>query len=509
MKFLIKLVAISLLLSLPLIAKSVATLTALKGNVSIENSSGNVNAVLGAQLEVKDSVITADRSKAQLIFKDETIVTIGKNSNFSIQEYLYEQGKEPKVSFGLLKGAMSTITGKIGKIAPEKFVVKTKTATIGIRGTNFTVLALEDGSQRAYCTYGAISVEIGGKTYIVEQGYYLSVSPDGEVKVQAFSPDELANMKNDNFGERESLKGQVSKDGIEIQSSVLLDNTRDAIDSLVIKDITEEMQDAVQTLAQTEPENGGVIGTAILTGYIANNNPNEELSTMNSSSVIETEAYDNTIWTYTLGTTDGILSANFTTTFLGTTSDSMYNSNYFPNPQNNIFTSEADLDPNDEMSWGTWGLLTNYDSYGYPTSRDVSGYWITGELTDTSVIVDYRNAGQVSIYSGNYKAYDLTATPMQITGNASMNVDFGAGTAVLEIMNPGASPTGGVWESYNMIGLTDNSNQLNGASSIVSSNGGASGSFYGPQGNSFGGNFSISDQQLGTIAKGVYELKAQ
>jgi hypothetical protein len=247
MKFLIKIALIGLVLSLPLFASSVATLTAMKGNVSIENSTGVSHAILGALLEEQDSVITADRSKAQLIFADETVVTVGKNSNFSIKTYLYEAGKEPKVEFGLLKGAMSTITGKIGKIAPEKFVVKTKTATIGIRGTNFTILALEDGSQEVYCTYGAISVMLNAEQNIVQQGYYANISPNGAVNVKAFSAKDLAEMKTDNFGGHEPLKGDISQNGIELQSSVLLDTTIEKVDDSVIINVTEDMQDAVQT----------------------------------------------------------------------------------------------------------------------------------------------------------------------------------------------------------------------------------------------------------------------
>jgi hypothetical protein len=249
MKFLIKIVLIGLVLSLPLFASSVATLTGMKGNVSIKNSVGTSHATLGAKLEEKDNVITADKSKAQLIFADETIVTIGKNSDFSIKTYLYETSKEPRVEFGLLKGAMSTITGKIGKIAPEKFVVRTKTATIGIRGTNFTILALEDGSQQVYCTYGAISVMISSELNIVQQGYYANISPSGVVNVRAFSSSDLSEMKTDNFGKHEPLKGDISQHGMEIQSSVVLDTTIEKVDDAVIINVTEDMQDVVQ---QTE-----------------------------------------------------------------------------------------------------------------------------------------------------------------------------------------------------------------------------------------------------------------
>ena len=212
MKFLIKIVSIVFVLSLPLLANGVAKITALKGSVEIQSDSVNINATLGASLQEKDSIITADQSKAQIIFNDETVVTVGKNSNFSIAKYIFDDTNEPAVEFSILKGAMRAITGRIGKIAPQKFKVKTKTATIGIRGTNFTVISMNDGSMRAYCTYGAISVAIDNREYIVNQGFYLTLSKSGEVFVKEFSADELKKMEGKSFGEKKPLKhGEANK----------------------------------------------------------------------------------------------------------------------------------------------------------------------------------------------------------------------------------------------------------------------------------------------------------
>jgi len=246
MKILIKIITILSLSSLALYA-NVATITALKGSVQVQSDSSTKSAALGTELKESDTVITADKSKAQIIFKDETIVTIGKNSHFSIAKYIYDDAGEATVEFGLLKGAMKTITGRIGKIAPQRFKVKTKTATIGIRGTNFVVIIEDDGTQRAYCTYGAISVTVNGEEYIVKQGFYLVLSPDGKVEVREFTPDELQKMKNDNFGKRVALKDKNLNDNL--GNKKILDNTRDDIGSLVVKDISEENADAVQLSA--------------------------------------------------------------------------------------------------------------------------------------------------------------------------------------------------------------------------------------------------------------------
>ena len=200
MKVLNRIILFVMLGSSFVFANVVGTITALKGTAFIVRDGKNIQATLGASLNEKDSIKTKDKSKVQVIFKDETIITIGKKSNFSIDEYLFDDNNAPKAKFGLISGAMRTITGKIGKIAPDRFSVKTKTATIGIRGTNFSILAGADGSTKVFCTFGAISVSMKGVTSIVPQGFYVRVSASGErSKPIKFTPKDLKQMRAESF----------------------------------------------------------------------------------------------------------------------------------------------------------------------------------------------------------------------------------------------------------------------------------------------------------------------
>ena len=244
MKNFIKLITLLVIMLLPLFANSVGAITALKGDVQIQRSALFSKATLGLALNESDSVITGERSKAQLIFNDETIVTIGKNSHFSIAKYVYDDTNEPVVEFGLIKGAMKTITGRIGKIAPQKFRVKTKTATIGIRGTNFVVIVAEDGTQRAYCTYGAISVSVNGKEYLVRQGFNLVLSSEGKVEIKEFDAKELQKMQNAKFGKRVALSDRKLDE--DFRGQKMLDNTKDNISDLVVREVNDDGENVIQ-----------------------------------------------------------------------------------------------------------------------------------------------------------------------------------------------------------------------------------------------------------------------
>ncbi|MDD5156681.1 FecR family protein [Sulfurimonas sp.] len=88
----------------------------------------------GMELEEKDSIKTSKGSQIQLIFTDKTVITLGSESDFRVDEYLSD-GNRPKAKFKFNQGTFKAITGRIGKSAPESFKLETKTATIGIRGT--------------------------------------------------------------------------------------------------------------------------------------------------------------------------------------------------------------------------------------------------------------------------------------------------------------------------------------------------------------------------------------
>ncbi len=222
-------IIILLLWNISLSANIVATITALKGSAEIKRDTQILQAKLASKLENKDNIFTADNSKMQVIFLDDTILTVGKNSHLSIEDYLYEDNQEPAARFEMLKGAMRVITGGIGKIAPHKFSVQTKTATIGIRGTNFTVIVKPNGAFKLYCTYGATSAIHNSKQHIIKQSYTMSVSPTGRVNLNSFDPSKLNLMKKKHFEvdqEEElntinindiSLSNQETKDGLDLK----------------------------------------------------------------------------------------------------------------------------------------------------------------------------------------------------------------------------------------------------------------------------------------------------
>ena len=156
MKKLILLIASSVMLF-----ASIGEMLAVKGDVKVLRDNKEIIAKTGLKLEERDVIETADRSKAQVMFNDETVIRIGKETTFKVEEYKFDGTKDSKANFQVKKGFFKAITGQIGKVARDNFKLKTKTATCGIRGTHFMGL-ISDEDEKIACTKGAITVEAQG-----------------------------------------------------------------------------------------------------------------------------------------------------------------------------------------------------------------------------------------------------------------------------------------------------------------------------------------------------------
>ena len=97
---------------------------------------------------LQDRLVTNDNTKAEIVFTDNTIISFNINTNFLVDNYSFKP-KDKKGSVGksvmrLIEGGFRTITGLIAKNNPSDYTVNSPVATIGVRGTDYTV-QLKDG----------------------------------------------------------------------------------------------------------------------------------------------------------------------------------------------------------------------------------------------------------------------------------------------------------------------------------------------------------------------------
>lgn len=132
-----------------------------------------------------DTLKTYAGAKTQVRFTDGSMLALGENSLFKVEEYEFGSGNTEKAVYHLLKGSMQTITGAIGKTNKQNYALKTPVATIGIRGTYYQLQLTPAGGLVGGVKDGAIVVEnrAGVVQRVVAGEFFQMASPEADVDI--------------------------------------------------------------------------------------------------------------------------------------------------------------------------------------------------------------------------------------------------------------------------------------------------------------------------------------
>ncbi len=149
-------------LALPARAEPAGKVLSADGDALVLRGSQILRLSRGAAVESGDQIHTGTDGKALIVFTDSGLVWIRANSDFVVDEYSYAQGRREAAFFSLLKGGARSVTGLIGRRTRSNFRLRVPVATIGIRGTDFSVVMCQrdcrdsDGNTAARGLYGEV-----------------------------------------------------------------------------------------------------------------------------------------------------------------------------------------------------------------------------------------------------------------------------------------------------------------------------------------------------------------
>ena len=171
--FLWSLCAIALVAYAGSAAGDAGAIEQLSGTLSVTGADGKVR-ILSRKSVIRpgDTINTEHDSYAQIKFADGGRVTLKPNTTVRLDSFKFSQDKpkEDSFAYSLLRGGLRAVTGLLGQRSKDSYELKTETATVGIRGTTFTV---DD------CTTDRTSIDCARLTPAV----YVGVS-DGEIVVR-------------------------------------------------------------------------------------------------------------------------------------------------------------------------------------------------------------------------------------------------------------------------------------------------------------------------------------
>ena len=123
------------------------------GNITESSGSNGVKRDGGIEISgsqdldilFKDTLETA-QGRMKVMFLDETNLSLTEHSEVTIDEYIFDPNPtKSKLAMSFVQGTARFATGRLGLVPKENIVINTPTATIGVRGTDFTTTVDELG----------------------------------------------------------------------------------------------------------------------------------------------------------------------------------------------------------------------------------------------------------------------------------------------------------------------------------------------------------------------------
>jgi len=113
---------------------------------SIQRSKTTLSGTKGTGVEMADEIKTS-AGKVGIKFQDDTKVQVNENSKLVIDEFVYDPKNKDagKLALNMASGTVRYASGAIAKNNPSKVAINTPTATIAVRGTDFSATVDELG----------------------------------------------------------------------------------------------------------------------------------------------------------------------------------------------------------------------------------------------------------------------------------------------------------------------------------------------------------------------------
>lgn len=126
------------------ISEPVGYIMTVQGEASVTSRGQTIDARIGQAVIVGATLRTGPHGSMGVTLTDNTVMSFGPNSEFTLDEYQFEPAQEElKLTARVSRGTLNFISGVIAKLKPEAVELKTPTGTIGVRGTHFLVKVSE------------------------------------------------------------------------------------------------------------------------------------------------------------------------------------------------------------------------------------------------------------------------------------------------------------------------------------------------------------------------------
>jgi outer membrane protein OmpA-like peptidoglycan-associated protein len=211
-------------------ADSIGNVAAVQRQVEVLHPGGTTVSVvqLGAAVLFKDTYETKSQAKLKLLFRDDSVLSLGENTRLQIAENIYhpDQGQRSTV-INLMNGSVRALVGKFFGGPGSKFEIHTPTAAAAARGTYFIVWTVRQQkvtrkpqlimslSDILFDT-GKDTLHSGSEDMLAKVAKILSGYPDHKIEVRGYTDNVGADPYNLKLSKQraETVRTALIADGI-------------------------------------------------------------------------------------------------------------------------------------------------------------------------------------------------------------------------------------------------------------------------------------------------------
>jgi hypothetical protein len=175
-----------------------ARLTAVTGDVVVHPAGGGdeVSGEAGLPLEEGDRVTTADGSTAEIALDGDSLMTLGADSDFTLED--------TRKSASIFSLTLGSLLAKIRKLGSQSLSVRSPTAVAAVRGTEFGVDV--QGDQSSVGVFDEGRVEVRGRA-----GGTTILTPNQETSIERGRAPERAGPLRRFAGRRAAMRARVRR----------------------------------------------------------------------------------------------------------------------------------------------------------------------------------------------------------------------------------------------------------------------------------------------------------
>ncbi len=135
-------VALAALFVTPAAAAEIGQIKVSRGQVGVERKGEVLPGKVGLRLESADVIKTGADGSVGITMADNSLLSAGPNSILSLDRFDFDPASnQGKFDAQLKQGSLAVVSGKMAKQSPDAMTVRTPSAILGVRGTEFVLSA--------------------------------------------------------------------------------------------------------------------------------------------------------------------------------------------------------------------------------------------------------------------------------------------------------------------------------------------------------------------------------